>query len=356
MEGLSQQQTTARRNDDIGRPKKPHLNGGDGNDGEEKTREKKRAASGPKLPKMKRPSQRMWEMFIYAAPLFLMDMTMIKKYAGVPIADIIVTGGYKMPPSVTSAWTSNDDPYPNHDLVQGEQQETFLMLNDTASDENASSVNIPPVLTTSSNISPSFLLPTLHNFSLNSPIQTTRALPPPQPHPPTSRQILLQLISALVIYDTLFFLFHLFLHRPPFFKSFITSLHSPHHTHAEIHPQVTNRLTIVERLSLVLLANFSLNLVGAHVLTRSCFVPVFVFLLVQIHSGLDLDWGYERILPAGWAGGSVVHARHHRVGGDEGLAPFFAWGDMGLKLWDGWTGRAQGEKRRGSEIVRFKAA
>jgi len=42
-----------------------------------------------------------------------------------------------------------------------------------------------------------------------------------------------------------------------------------HHSHAELNPQITNQLDIGERLGLVLLANFSLNIIGSHVLTRT---------------------------------------------------------------------------------------
>lgn len=41
----------------------------------------------PRVPKMKRPSKRMGEMFIYTAPLLLMGFTMIKNFASVPIND-----------------------------------------------------------------------------------------------------------------------------------------------------------------------------------------------------------------------------------------------------------------------------
>ena len=44
----------------------------------------------------------------------------------------------------------------------------------------------------------------------------------------------------------------------------------------------------------MLLANFSVNVIGSHVLMRTVFMPVFVWLLVEIHSGLEL--------PKGWGG------------------------------------------------------
>lgn len=144
------------------------------------------------------------------------------------------------------------------------------------------------------------------------------------PCPPSSRRIVLELVVSLVMYDFVFFLFHLALHRIPIPS--IRRLHAEHHSHAEMHSQITNKLDIGERMGLVLLANFSLNIIGAHVLTRTVFVTVFVWLLVDIHSGLQLEWGYDKILPEGWGSGAAKHARHHR-GGDIYFAPFFGWCD-----------------------------
>ena len=233
------------------------------------------ASSKPRLPKMRRPSKRMGELLVYAAPLFAMDFTMIKKFAGVPVADIRESGGYPM-----------------------------LDYRDKS-------------------ISPNFLLPTLHNFSWRSPFQLRRALPP---LPPSSRRLVSELMVAFFIYDALFFFFHIAFHR----IKFLARIHQPHHTHAEIHPQVTNRLSIAERLSLILLANFSLNIIGSHVLTRSVFVPFFVGLLVDVHSGLDLPWGYDKVMPFGMGAGSKIHAIHHRTG-EGAFQPFFCWWDKGLE-------------------------
>jgi cholesterol 25-hydroxylase len=273
--------------------------------------------SKPKVPKMRRPSKRMGEMLIYAAPLLLMDFTMIKKFANVPLSDIRVSGNYASLPY------------------------DYGHLNSTIALHNT--------ITTSADggISRSFLLPTVHNFTLSSPIQLRRALPPPFPHPPTPRRITMELLTSLLIYDTLFFLFHLALHRLPVLKR----IHTQHHAHSEIHPQITNHLSITERLSLVLLANFSLNIIGSHVLTRSLFVPVFVYLLVEVHSGLDLKWGYEKILPETWGSGSKVHALHHRTG-QGGLAPFFGWWDALLARWDGsWEGRGERMEKGRAKVL-----
>ena len=233
----------------------------------------------PKVPRMRRPKDRAGEMVVYALPLLAMDVVMIKKFAGVPVADIRATGGY--PPIDPSDYES---------------------------------------------ISRSFLLPTLHNFSLSSPLQLRRALPP---DPPTARRLVLELIVSFFIYDALFFFIHIAFHRIPS----LARIHNPHHTHAEIHPQVTNRLSVTERLSLILLANFALNVIGSHVLTRTAFVPIFIYLLIDVHSGIDLPWSYSTIMPFGMGAGTKVHAHHHRTG-EGSYAPFFTWWDRGLEWWE----------------------
>ncbi|EAS28435.3 uncharacterized protein CIMG_09639 [Coccidioides immitis RS] len=236
----------------------------------------------PKLPKMKRPSRRLRELLIYVSPLLLLDLTLIKKYAGVDINAIRVSGGYP-----------------------------------------------PASPTTPGHIKTTFLAPTLHRFSWKSPLQLVRALPH---EPPTSRRVLLELAVSLFIYDALFFVIHIAFHR----IRALHRIHGPHHGHLEIHPQVTNRLSVAERVSLILLANFSLNIIGSHVLTRTLFVPVFVYLLIEVHSGVDLDWQYDKILPQGWGAGPRKHALHHREG-KRFYQPFFCW-------WDNWLESLEGAR------------
>jgi cholesterol 25-hydroxylase len=125
------------------------------------------------------------------------------------------------------------------------------------------------------------------------PLQTCRALPL---YASSSQQLVLELVTSLA------------LHTIPHLRG----LHAPHN--AQLNPQATNQLHVFERLGLVLLANFSVNVNGSHVLTRPVLVPVFVWLLVEIHSGLEL--------PKGWGGGARKHWMHHR-GGEGGFEPFF---------------------------------
>ena len=237
------------------------------------------------LPKLRRPSQRIRECITYIAPLLLLDLTMIKKFGSVPVRDMALSGNYD----------------PNQVAMRG-----------------------------------NFLAPTLHRFTFDSPLQTQRALPP---IPPTSRQLVLQLAASLFIYDGVFFLFHLALHKQPMLKK----IHNVHHGHAEINPQITNQLDLIERLGLVFLANFSLNIIGSHVLTRTLFVPIFVWLLVEIHSGMDLEWGYDKLLPNRWAAGSERHSQHHHSG-MRYYAPFFKWWDNAYEWVAGFRNSEQDSK------------
>ena len=241
------------------------------------------ATKPPPLPKMARPKHRLRELLTFISPLLVLDLTMVKKYAGVSVAAIRKSGGFDTPKSDISGY---------------------------------------------------FLKPTLHNFSLASPLQLSRALPA---NIPSSRRIVLELTVALIIYDALFFAIHLAFHRVPA----LARIHVPHHKHAEMHPQVTNRLSVGERLSLILLANFALNIIGSHVFTRTLFVPLFVYLLIEVHSGVDLAWQYDKILPQGWGAGSRKHAAHHKDG-HKYFAPFFSWWDEGLEYWDAmWEAKTE---------------
>ncbi|KAF2865062.1 hypothetical protein BDV95DRAFT_632567 [Massariosphaeria phaeospora] len=232
---------------------------------------------------MRRPSRRLGEAVTYMVPLLLMDLTMIKKFADVPLTAMLESGNYR-------------------------EAAAAIATNANATSRYRST----------------FLVPTLHNMTASWPLQTQRALPVLAP---TSRRIALELVASFFLYDALFFLFHLSLHIVPLVKRW----HAPHHRHAEIHPQITNQLHIFERLGLVLLANFSLNIIGSHVFTRTLFVPIFVWLLVELHSGLDLPWGYEKVLPKGWGGGARKHSVHHARGGG-GYEPYFTWWDSLLDL------------------------
>lgn len=151
-------------------------------------------------------------------------------------------------------------------------------------------------------------------------IQTTRALPT---EAPSVLAIVCQLFVSFVLYDALFFAFHLLLHKNFYLYKYI---HKYHHDHEMIHGHVTNQLTIPERITLVLTANFALKVFNSHPLTRTIFVPIFVGILVENHTGYDMPFGYHRVIPFGLIGGSVKHFQHH-VNGKRCYQPIFTYLD-----------------------------
>lgn len=109
---------------------------------------------------------------------------------------------------------------------------------------------------------------------------------------PSTATILTHLALSLVIYDVIFALLHYALHKSaPLYKR----LHSTHHEHGAIDTSVTLKMEIAERVVTVLAANESLKLLKAHPLTRSLFVFIFIFLLVENHSGLDFPYMYDKV-------------------------------------------------------------
>lgn len=151
-------------------------------------------------------------------------------------------------------------------------------------------------------------------------IQKTRALPD---YCPTFREIFSDLIAAIFIYDALFFLIHLLLHRN--FRLY-EWFHKDHHMHDRLHARVTHQLSVTERVGLVLTANFALKLVHAHPLTRIFYVPIFLWLLIENHAGYDLPWSVDKWIWMPRMGGARYHYQHHMKGSGN-YQPFFTYFD-----------------------------
>lgn len=165
--------------------------------------------------------------------------------------------------------------------------------------------------------------PSVWTLKQQSIIQYTRELPV---DPPDLKSILFHLIASIMTFDVLFFIVHLVFHRNVWIYQII---HAQHHQHDVMHPHVTNKLTVVERLVLILSANFALKMYNSHPLTRMMFVPVFICLLVENHTGYDFPFGLHRVIPFNLYGGSVKHYKHH-IHGSKYYQPFFTYLDYFL--------------------------
>ncbi|XP_045156964.2 cholesterol 25-hydroxylase-like protein [Mercenaria mercenaria] len=158
-------------------------------------------------------------------------------------------------------------------------------------------------------------------------IQSTRALPA---LPPSAVSIVIQLAASFIFYDALFFTIHFTLHKNFFLYKYI---HKQHHEHGVVHSHITNKLTIIERITLVLTANFALKVFDSHPFTRMIFIPIFVGILIDNHAGYDMPFGLHRLVPFGLVGGSVKHFAHHQ-NGNGNYQPIFTYLDRLLKLYN----------------------
>ena len=147
-------------------------------------------------------------------------------------------------------------------------------------------------------------------------IQTTRALPVAAP---SVRDVCEDLIGAFILYDIIFFIIHISLHRSSWLYK---HLHATHHRHDFLHSKVVNYLSLVERLLLVLSANESLKIMSAHPFTRNLFVPLFLSWLTENHCAYDLPWTLDKVVPFGIVAGPARHWAHHAKG-DRYYEPFF---------------------------------
>ena len=166
--------------------------------------------------------------------------------------------------------------------------------------------------------------PSIWELKRQSILQTTRALPE---EAPTVLQVAFQLVASIMLYDALFFAVHLVLHKNMWLYK---NIHAYHHNHDVMHPHVTNQLTVIERISLILSANFALKVFNSHPFTRLLFVPTFVFLLVDNHTGYDLPFGLHRVVPFGILGGPEKHYNHH-LQGARNYQPIFTYLDYLLE-------------------------
>lgn len=151
-------------------------------------------------------------------------------------------------------------------------------------------------------------------------IQYTRALPK---DPPTVLQVSIQLIGSFILFDVGFFMIHFGLHKNPHLYKWI---HAYHHSHDTVHSRVTNQLNILERLLHILVANYSLKAMGAHPLTRTLFVPLFIGWLMYNHSGYNFPWALDNVIPFDLVGGAKNHYDHHMHGAPS-YQPFFTYID-----------------------------
>jgi Fatty acid hydroxylase superfamily len=107
------------------------------------------------------------------------------------------------------------------------------------------------------------------------------------------------------------------------------AVHAKHHTKAVVRASDALRLSAVEQAIDVGCSIAAVNLVGAHPLSRSVYNLVIVWLIVELHSGWDLPWQLQNVVPLDLWGGSRRHDAHH-ARGNVCYQKFFTYLDNAL--------------------------
>jgi len=126
--------------------------------------------------------------------------------------------------------------------------------------------------------------------------------------PPSFWTLMFEILAALMVYDALFFCFHLLFHKVPYlYKRF----HSEHHTMKAVRACEAIHLTFVEQVVDVGCSIAAINLLRCHPLSRALYNSVIVYLITELHSGYDFPWMMQNVVPFGLWAGSVRHDYHH---------------------------------------------
>ncbi|XP_061673495.1 cholesterol 25-hydroxylase [Syngnathoides biaculeatus] len=147
---------------------------------------------------------------------------------------------------------------------------------------------------------------------------------------PTIWQLFVDVFACLLLFDTLFFFWHLCLHRFPWLYR---NIHQQHHQHQAPFALQAQDASTSELLSLLLLARFSAWFVNCHPLTEILFHILNTWLAVEDHSGYNLPWALHRLLP--FLGGAPHHHTHHSRH-NVNFAPYFTHWDhlFGTYSWE----------------------
>lgn len=139
---------------------------------------------------------------------------------------------------------------------------------------------------------------------------------------PSCWRLCAEVAACLLLFDALFFAWHLAMHRVPWLY---VHVHRQHHQQQLPFALAAQDASWVELLSLLLLALASARLLGCHPLSEVVFHLLNSWLAVEDHCGYDLPWALSRVLP--FLGGAPHHQAHHGLYGVN-FAPYFTHWDQ----------------------------
>lgn len=159
------------------------------------------------------------------------------------------------------------------------------------------------------------------------------------PHPPTAAQLAGDVVGCLLLYDAIFFVAHLALHKG---GRWLYRLHARHHAHVPVRASETVRLSAAEVFIDAGISVAVVNITGAHPLSRAVYNVTITYLLSELHCGRDFAFMPHNVVPFGLMGGPPAHAEHH-ASGRHNFAKFFTHCD---KLFGLFRPAAQREHRK----------
>uniref|UniRef100_A0A6J0SDB4 Cholesterol 25-hydroxylase n=1 Tax=Pogona vitticeps TaxID=103695 RepID=A0A6J0SDB4_9SAUR len=125
---------------------------------------------------------------------------------------------------------------------------------------------------------------------------------------PELPRLLWDVTVCLLLFDFLYFLWHLLHHRVPWlYKTF----HKVHHKHVSTFALTTQYSSMWELLWLGCFAAVCPTLLRCHPLTEITFHVANIWLSVEDHCGYDLPWSTHKLVPWGLYGGAPHHDLHH---------------------------------------------
>lgn len=109
---------------------------------------------------------------------------------------------------------------------------------------------------------------------------------------PTTMGILGGVFGGLFLYDLLFFVGHIAMHKIPILNR---TVHAKHHKTTEVRACEIVRLGVAEEVLEVFFSILALNFLSVHPVARTIYNAVIVFLLTELHCGFDFPWTPQNV-------------------------------------------------------------
>ncbi|XP_069078447.1 cholesterol 25-hydroxylase-like protein 1, member 1 [Pleurodeles waltl] len=150
---------------------------------------------------------------------------------------------------------------------------------------------------------------------------------PPGPLPveaPTLKQLLLEVLGCLLLFDFQYFVWHVLHHRIGWLYK---NIHAVHHQNTAPFSWSSQQLSGVELLSMGFWSSTNPILLECHPLAAWSSNLVSIWMSVEDHVGYDFPWCLHNVIPFGLYGGARAHDIHHQKP-NTNYAPFFGHWDM----------------------------